>query len=257
MKKFWIPFLILSITIFVFCSTFDIYSTKISRDISKDIESIPILKTELRINLGRDLVIGPVEIEGIGLVKYPYVVSLNHTSSFNLDKVLYRFGIIKWEGKKEAIYTYTLIYEDEKVDLKFLESKGDLVLFKIKGTKDIKNCPFKFADSSKFRVGTNVYILDRPYHVYRGFKTGIISCLKDIEDGSIFDSNKPMAIDSNVNPGDSGSIMLVYNMCKMRYEVAGILCAKYCYFNREMLSVYADGMGYMITINHIKSLLEE
>ena len=124
------------------------------------------------------------------------------------------------------------------------DSRSDLAVIKI----DANNLPTaKFGDSSKVRVGDLAVAIGNPLgEEFAGSVTaGIISALNRTMkyDGAIY---KVLQTDAAINPGNSGGPLVNENG-----EVIGINSLKLG------ASADAEGMGFAISINEAKTIIED
>lgn len=163
---------------------------------------------------------------GVILTKDGYIVTNAH--------VLSAEGFHEVHTADERIYSAKVIGRDSKTDIAVLKiTASDLV-------------PAVLGDSDEVVVGEQVIAIGNPAGLTGSVTDGIVSAVnrKIKSDSSGFQMN---CIQTNaaISPGNSGGALV-----NMYGQVIGITSSKYA-------SGYYEGLGFAITINEAKPLIEE
>lgn len=192
----------------------------------------------------------------------PTVVGINNTAEGFFGEVNQGSGSgIIFDKSGYIVTNYHVIQGADKVYIKLpnaskplpakfvgADSNSDLAVVKIEG----KNFPVaKFGDSSKVKVGDVAVAIGNPLgDEFAGSVTaGIISATNrkfQIKDQGRVTTYKVLQTDAAINPGNSGGAL-----CNEAGEIIGINSLKLG------ASVNAEGMGFAISINEAKDVIQK
>lgn len=131
------------------------------------------------------------------------------------------------------------------------DATGDLCLFKLKPTKEMKFKPIPLADSDKIEVGQVAIAIGNPFNqgyessgdvMYPAYSVGVVSAVHRNQ-GTYFDT---IQTDAAVNPGNSGGPLITLD--GKLIGINGRIATRY---NNRVNS----GVGYAISANEIKHVL--
>ncbi len=123
------------------------------------------------------------------------------------------------------------------------DSKTDIAVLKISGTG---LSPATLGDSDEVLVGEQVIAVGNPAGLSNTVTDGIISAVnREIRSDSTGFEMKCIQTNADISPGNSGGALV-----NMYGQVIGITSSKY-------ISSYYEGLGFAITINEAKPIIEE
>ncbi len=123
------------------------------------------------------------------------------------------------------------------------DSKTDIAVLKISGTG---LSPAVLGDSDEVLVGEQVIAVGNPAGLSNTVTDGIVSAVnREIRSDSTGFEMKCIQTNADISPGNSGGALV-----NMYGQVIGITSSKY-------ISSYYEGLGFAITINEAKPIIEE
>ncbi len=123
------------------------------------------------------------------------------------------------------------------------DSKTDIAVLKISGTG---LSPATLGDSDEVLVGEQVIAVGNPAGLSNTVTDGIVSAVnREIRSDSTGFEMKCIQTNADISPGNSGGALV-----NMYGQVIGITSSKY-------ISSYYEGLGFAITINEAKPIIEE
>ncbi len=147
------------------------------------------------------------------------------------------------DGAELAIIVRTSDGTEYNATVVGTDIKTDLAVLKINATG---LQPAQFGDSSQLNLGEQVVALGSPAGLEISVTTGIVSGLERMIKVEAVNISMPcVQIDAAINPGNSGGALL-----NMWGQVIGITSSK-------MASSEYDGIGFAITMNSAKPIIEE
>lgn len=177
--------------------------------------------------LSEDIYTGYGQGSGIIMTKDGYIITNAHV----IDGATFAIIVRTNDGTE---YSATVVGSD---------IKSDIAVLKINAT-DLQ--PAQFGDSDQLNLGEQVVALGSPAGLETSVTTGIVSGLERMIKVESYNISMPcVQIDAAINPGNSGGAL--FNMWG---QVVGITSSK-------MVSAEYDGIGFAITMQSAKPIIEE
>lgn len=118
-------------------------------------------------------------------------------------------------------------------------AEWDLALLKIEGAKKIRFKTVPIGDANELRQGQPVFAIGNPLGLERSVSQGIVSIRNRLINGRLY-----IQTTAQINPGNSGGPLF-----DLAGEVVGVN-------NMKVVSQGAEGLGFAIPANVVKSFLE-
>lgn len=203
---------------------------KYTRDLVKAVQDSIVYIEVFRNYRGKPQLAGSAS--GIIISADGYIVTNNHVVE-NMDSYTVKVNDTDLDGVAESkTYSAKLIGTDDDTDLAVLKI-------------DAKNLPLaKLGDSDKLHLGDDVVAIGNPLGLENSVSKGIVSGLNR----QISDSKRGLSsiqTDAPINSGNSGGALF-----NGYGEVVGVVNEKYVYD-------YAENVGFAITINEAKNVIED
>ena len=146
---------------------------------------------------------------------------------------------------KSPLAVKVILYDDREFSAKIvgLDVKSDLAVLKI----DAEGLsPAQFANSDSVEQGEEVVAIGSPAGLYGSITKGVVSAVgREIRPAAENIEMECIQIDAAINPGNSGGAL--FNMWG---QVIGIISSK-------LSATYYDGIGFAISTNAAKPIIEE
>lgn len=188
----------------------------------------------------------PVERKGVAFAIAPdLILALSHVAVVGETGVAHTmFGSVEVKQTVKEIS-----YEIDGHPLELLGTREDIALFR--SDHEFKPMPVPLGDSSTLRRGDVVVVFGNSHLKGRNVKAGVVSAI-GFNGGDLDIEHIPykyddlFMIDAGLNPGDSGSPVVV---CKNgKYYIMGMAA---------ITAPHSEGMGYVIASNIINEYIQD